>query len=104
MGALRDVLDPWFGKPQWNRTEARVTFIYRFDSDVTPEIRLRLKIEINSRAEATRPVNRTPAAFNDRFRCLRQGATENARRCKAQPGNIADSYGRSQRSRTSTVP
>ncbi|MDR3674661.1 MAG: nucleotidyl transferase AbiEii/AbiGii toxin family protein [Acidobacteriota bacterium] len=49
MEALREILDPWLGKPQWKQTEGRVTFVYRFDSENTPPIRLRLKVEINSR-------------------------------------------------------
>jgi predicted nucleotidyltransferase component of viral defense system len=49
MDALHDVLDPWLGKPQWKQTEGRVTFVYRFESEDSPPIRLRLKIEINSR-------------------------------------------------------
>ena len=49
MGALREVLDPWLGKPQWKQTEGRVTFVYRFNSEDAPPLRLRLKVEINSR-------------------------------------------------------
>jgi predicted nucleotidyltransferase component of viral defense system len=49
MTALREVLDPWLGKPQWKQTEGRVTFVYRLDSEDTPPLRLRLKVEINSR-------------------------------------------------------
>lgn len=49
MGALRDALDPWLGKPQWKQTEGRVTFVYRFESEDAPPLRLRLKVEINSR-------------------------------------------------------
>lgn len=49
MGALREVLDPWLGRPQWKQTEGRVTFVYRFDSEDAPPLRLRLKVEINSR-------------------------------------------------------
>jgi predicted nucleotidyltransferase component of viral defense system len=49
MQALRAVLDPWLGVPRWKQTEERVTFVYRFDSEDTPPIRLRLKVEINSR-------------------------------------------------------
>jgi predicted nucleotidyltransferase component of viral defense system len=49
MEALREVLDPWLGKPQWKQTEGRVTFVYRFNSEDAPPIRLRLKVEINSR-------------------------------------------------------
>ena len=36
MEALRGILDPWLGKPQWKQTEGRVTFVYRFDSEDTP--------------------------------------------------------------------
>jgi predicted nucleotidyltransferase component of viral defense system len=49
MQSLRAVLDPWLGVPRWKQTEGRVTFVYRFDSEDTPPIRLRLKVEINSR-------------------------------------------------------
>lgn len=49
MGALRSVLDPWLGQPRWRQTEGRVTLSYRFDSEDTPPLRLRLKVEINSR-------------------------------------------------------
>lgn len=53
MDALREVLDPWLGKPQWKQTEGRVTLTYRFESEDTPPVRLRLKIEINSREHFT---------------------------------------------------
>ena len=49
MSALRDVLDPWLGGPQWKQTEGRVTFVYRFGSEDAPPLRLRLKVEINTR-------------------------------------------------------
>jgi predicted nucleotidyltransferase component of viral defense system len=49
MEALREILDPWLGKPQWKQTEGRVTFAYRFNSEDTPPIPLRLKVEINTR-------------------------------------------------------
>ena len=49
MGALREVLNPWLGKPRWKQSEGRVTFIYRFGSADTPPVRLRLKVEINTR-------------------------------------------------------
>ncbi len=49
MTVLREVLDPWLGKPQWKQTEGRITFVYRLDSEDTPPLRLRLKVEINSR-------------------------------------------------------
>ena len=49
MEALREVLDPWLGKPQWKQSEGRVAFVYRFSSEDTPAIPLRLKVEINTR-------------------------------------------------------
>ena len=49
MDALHEVLDPWLGRPQWKQTEGRVTFVYRFESEDVPPLRMRLKIEINSR-------------------------------------------------------
>ena len=49
MTALRATLDPWLGTPQWKQTQGRVTFVYRFESGDTPPVRLRLKVEINSR-------------------------------------------------------
>lgn len=49
MTALRAVLDPWLGKPRWKQTDGRVTFVYRFVSEDTPPLSLRLKVEINSR-------------------------------------------------------
>ncbi len=49
MEALREVLDPWLGKPNWKQSEGRVTFVYRFESEETSPLTLRLKVEINTR-------------------------------------------------------
>lgn len=49
MEVLREVLDPWLGKPRWKQSEGRVTFVYRFESEEMPPIILKLKVEINSR-------------------------------------------------------
>ena len=49
MNALREVLDPWLGTPRYKQTEGRVTFVYRFASESSPPVPLRLKIEINTR-------------------------------------------------------
>jgi predicted nucleotidyltransferase component of viral defense system len=46
---IHDALDPWLGKPQWKQSEGRVTLGYRFDSEERPPVRLKLKVEINSR-------------------------------------------------------
>ena len=49
MRALHEVLNPWLGEPRTKQTEGRVTFLYRFESEDSPPIPLRLKVEINSR-------------------------------------------------------
>ena len=49
MGALREAPDPWLGKPQWKQTRGRITFRYRFESEDSPPVPMRLKVEINSR-------------------------------------------------------
>jgi len=46
---LRNTLDPWLGEPQRKFKEGRVNLVYRFESSDSPPMRLRLKIEINSR-------------------------------------------------------
>lgn len=68
MDALREVLDPWLGKPQWMQSEGRVTFFYRFDSEDTPPICLRLKVEINSREHfSVYGIARAPFAVSSRW-------------------------------------
>jgi predicted nucleotidyltransferase component of viral defense system len=49
MEAIRSVLDPWLGTPRWKQTAGRVTFVYRFASEDTPPIAMRLKVEANTR-------------------------------------------------------
>ena len=49
MTALRAALDSWLGRAQWKQSQGRVTFGYRFQSKDAPPIRLRLKVEINTR-------------------------------------------------------
>lgn len=53
MTALRDTLDPWLGKPKRTQGEGRVTFIYRFASELPPVVPLRLKFEVNTREHFT---------------------------------------------------
>ena len=68
MEALREIFDPWLGKPQWKQSEGRVTFAYRFDSEDTPPIRLRLKVEINSREHfAVYGFKQVPFAVSSRW-------------------------------------
>jgi len=51
--ALHKTLDPWLGEPQRKQSEGRVTLNYRFASEDAPPLRLRLKVEINSREHFT---------------------------------------------------
>lgn len=46
---LRAVLDPWLGTPRRTFKEGRVNLVYRFESEDTPPMGMRLKVEINSR-------------------------------------------------------
>lgn len=50
---LRTVLDPWLGPPKRKFNEGRVNLVYRFDSEDSPPLKMRLKIEINSREHFT---------------------------------------------------
>lgn len=50
---VRGVLDPWLGKPQRKLKEGRVDLIYRFQSEDLPPLKMRLKVEINSREHFT---------------------------------------------------
>ncbi len=68
MGAMRDVLDPWLGKPRWKQSGARVTFVYRFESEDRPPLQLRLKVEINSREHfAVYGFTQTPFKVSSRW-------------------------------------
>jgi predicted nucleotidyltransferase component of viral defense system len=53
MTALHAVLDPWLGEPRRKQSEGRMTFIYRFDSEIQPVTPLRLKVEVNTREHFT---------------------------------------------------
>lgn len=68
MEALRAVLDPWLGKPQWKQSGGRVTFLYRFPSEDAPPLPLKLKVEINSREHfALHGFKRMPFAVSSRW-------------------------------------
>ncbi len=47
------MLDPWLGEPRRKLKEGRVNLVYRFDSEDVPPLRLRLKVEINTREHFT---------------------------------------------------
>ena len=49
MDAIQATLNPWLGKPAWKQTRGRVTFRYGFDSGGAPPMRMRVKVEINTR-------------------------------------------------------
>ena len=49
LNAIRSLLDPWLGRPKRSSSEASVTLVYRFESEIAPVRPLRLKIEINTR-------------------------------------------------------
>ena len=68
MDALRTVLNPWLGEPRWKQTEGRVTFLYRFDSEDSPPLPLRLKVEINSREHfSVFGIKQVPFAMSSRW-------------------------------------
>jgi len=46
---IHTVLDPWLGGPRRQFKEGRVNLVYRFESEASPPLWMRLKIEINSR-------------------------------------------------------
>ncbi|HQG03890.1 MAG TPA: nucleotidyl transferase AbiEii/AbiGii toxin family protein [Thermoleophilia bacterium] len=49
----RAALDPWLGVPRRLLKEGRVNLVYRFDSEDAPPLKLRLKVEINTREHFT---------------------------------------------------
>jgi predicted nucleotidyltransferase component of viral defense system len=68
MEALRSILDPWLGPPRWKQTEGRVTFVYRFSSEDTPPIGMRLKVETNTREHfAVHGFKHVPFAVSSRW-------------------------------------
>lgn len=53
LNAIRRHLDVWLGSPKWQIKEGRIVLLYRFASEDSPAVPLRLKIEINSREHFT---------------------------------------------------
>lgn len=49
MTVMRERLTPWLGEPKWKQSQGRVTFAYRFESEVPPVTPMKLKVEINTR-------------------------------------------------------
>jgi predicted nucleotidyltransferase component of viral defense system len=48
VGLVRKKLDPWLGKPQFDRKRGRVTLRYRYGSTEEPVRKMKLKVEINN--------------------------------------------------------
>ncbi len=46
---IRAILDPWLGEAKYKQSEGRFTLKYRFMSSAKPSVKLRLKVEINTR-------------------------------------------------------
>jgi predicted nucleotidyltransferase component of viral defense system len=64
---IRAKLDHWLGVPRWERGEG-VRLVYRFESEIPPVVRLRLKIEANTREHFTvRGATRRPFAVDSRW-------------------------------------
>ena len=51
----RTVLDPWLGEPRRVFHQGRVNLVYRFESEDAPPLKLKLKVEINTREHFTIP-------------------------------------------------
>ena len=49
----RTVLDPWLGEPRRVFHQGRVNLVYRFESEDAPPLKLKLKVEINTREHFT---------------------------------------------------
>lgn len=65
---LRERLDPWLGAPNRAIGPRGATLTWRFDSELPPVIRLRLKIEINTREHlCLLPVRRTAFTVDSRW-------------------------------------
>jgi predicted nucleotidyltransferase component of viral defense system len=65
---VRSVLDPWLGTPRRKLKEGRVNLVYRFESEDVPPLKMRLKVEINSREHFTEMgLLRTPVKIDSRW-------------------------------------
>jgi len=74
LDGLRKALDPWLGTPRWKQGHRRVTVVYRFDTSFQPVIRMRLKVEINTREHFNiRGIERRPFTVDNPWF---QGTTE----------------------------
>ena len=68
MGGLRNALDHRLGESRWKLSQGRMTFGYRFLSDDVPAMRLRLKVEFNTREHsAVLYLTRRPFSVESRW-------------------------------------
>lgn len=72
LDAVRTRLDSWLGEPARDQSGTSVTILYRFESEIPPVRRLRLKVEIHTRehfavyGHVMRPVAVASRWFNGR--------------------------------------
>lgn len=65
---LRARLNPWLGEPKCDIGTRGATLTYRFESELPPVIRLRLKIEINTREHISlHPIQQTEFEVESRW-------------------------------------
>ena len=65
---VRSVLDPWLGVPRRKLKEGRANLVYRFQSEDVPSLKMRLKVEINTREHFTEMgFLRVPVAVDSRW-------------------------------------
>ncbi len=74
MDAIQETLNPWLAKPGWKQTRGRVTFRYGFESGGNPSMKMRLKLEINTREHRAVLGYRT-RSFGVRSRWFEQAAS-----------------------------
>jgi predicted nucleotidyltransferase component of viral defense system len=53
---IREVLDPWLGRPTYKATQQSVKLLYRYEPETAPESPQRMKIEINTREHVAQTV------------------------------------------------
>lgn len=51
--AIRSCLDHWLGTPKWKQNQGRFTLNYNFETETTPIMKRKVKIEINTREHFT---------------------------------------------------
>lgn len=65
---VRSTLDTWLGTPRRSLKEGRVNLVYRFESEDTPPLKMRLKVETNSREHFSElELTRVPLRMDSRW-------------------------------------